>query len=301
MNFDFSLKPYYKLLTTLFNNEYNFYTFSSYLTNNFSLFTDNSLLAILRHDVDRIPQNSLRTAQIEHSLGIKGSYYFRVVPESYDLDIMIKIAELGHEIGYHYEDVDLVLKSSKQLRVMSNESKLKGDENGIKSAHSLQFTDHLIDLAYESFCKNLEMFRKNFDIKTICMHGSPRSKYDNKIIWSHRDANGKQYNYKDLGIIGEPYYDIDFNEFAYFTDTGRRWNGERFSIRDKVNSKYNFNFKSTQDIINNIEKLPNKVMFTIHPERWHNSTIPWVKELVWQNFKNVVKRVVVKKRVNSEQ
>ena len=98
------------------------------------------------------------------------------------------------------------------------------------------------------------MFRKNFDVKTICMHGSPRSKYDNRIIWS-------KYNYKDLGIIAEPYFDIDFNEFAYFTDTGRRWNGNKFSIRDKVKSKYNFDFKSTQDIINDIDKLPNKVMF----------------------------------------
>lgn len=33
--------------------------------------------------------------------------------------------------------------------------------------------DLLIELAYESFCKNFEMFRKNFDIKTICMHVSP--------------------------------------------------------------------------------------------------------------------------------
>jgi hypothetical protein len=147
----------------------------------------------------------------------------------------------------------------------------------------------LIDLAYESFCSNLEMFRKNFDIKTICMHGSPRSKYDNKLIWS-------KYNYKDLDIIGEPYYDVDFNEFAYFTDTGRCWNGHKFSIRDKVQSKYNFNFKTTQQIIDNLDKLPPKVMFTIHPERWHDKILPWTKELITQNLKNIVKRVMVKTR-----
>ena len=118
---------------------------------------------------------------------------------------------------------------------------------------------------------------------TIYMQGSPRSKYDNKIIWS-------KYNYKDLGIVGEPYFDIDFNEFAYFTDTGRRWNGHKFSIRDKVKSKYNFDFKTTQDIIDNIDKLPSKLMFTIHPERWTNQLIPWTKNLIIQNIKNVVKR-----------
>lgn len=100
----------------------------------------------------------------------------------------------------------------------------------------------------------------------------------------------KKYNYRDLGIIGEPYFDIDFNEFAYFTDTGRRWNNDKYNIRDKVESKYNFDFKNTQDIIDNVDKLPDKIMFTIHPERWTDDLFPWTKNLIVQNIKNVVKR-----------
>lgn len=148
--------------------------------------------------------------------------------------------------------------------------------------------ENLIDAAYESFCKNLEMLRKNFDIKTICMHGSPKSEYDNKLIWT-------KYDYKQLGIIGEPYLDIDWDEWAYLTDTGRRWNGHKVSVRDKVNSKYNFDFKTTHEIIANIDKLPDKVMFTIHPQRWNDKFLPWAKELVFQNVKNIVKRVLVKR------
>ena len=83
----------------------------------------------------------------------------------------------------------------------------------------------------------------------------------------------EKYNYRDIGLIGEPYYDLDFSEFAYFTDTGRRWNGNQVSVRDKVNSKYNFNLKTTNDIIDNIHKLPNKIMFTIHPQRWNDNSI----------------------------
>jgi hypothetical protein len=64
----------------------------------------------LRHDVDRSPNYALKTAQIEHDLGIRGSYYFRIVPESFDAGIIERIAELGHEIGYHYEDVDLAVR-----------------------------------------------------------------------------------------------------------------------------------------------------------------------------------------------
>ena len=75
------------------------------------------------------------------------------------------------------------------------------------------------------------------------MHGSPISKWDSRDIW-------KKYDYKKLGIIGEPYFDIDFNNVFYLTDTGRCWDGEKFSIRDKVNSSFNFSFHSTQQIIN---------------------------------------------------
>ena len=53
---------------------------------------------------------------------------------------------------------------------------------------------------------------------TIRMHGSPLSPFDNKIVW-------QKYNYRELEIIGDPYFDIDWNEFGYLTDTGRRWDG----------------------------------------------------------------------------
>ena len=60
---------------------------------------------ILRHDVDRKPENALVIAKIEKDAGIKASYYFRIVKESYDENIIKKIAEMGHEIGYHYENL----------------------------------------------------------------------------------------------------------------------------------------------------------------------------------------------------
>ena len=35
--------------------------------------------------------------------------------------------------------------------------------------------------------------------------------------------------------------------------------------------------------------LPDKIMIT-HPQRWDDRFIPWARELVWQNIKNVVKK-----------
>jgi hypothetical protein len=119
------------------------------------------------------------------------------------------------------------------------------------------------------------------------------SKYDSKDIWKH-------YSYKDLGIIGEPYFDMDFDDFFYLTDTGRCWNGHRVSVRDKMPQQKQWDkqglvFRTTTDIIKaaNQGKLPPKIMITVHPQRWTNSAAPWVKELVWQNVKNLVKKIIV--------
>lgn len=250
---DFQLSSLNTLLKTLLGRKYEFCSFRDYM----SFPQENTVL--LRHDVDLKPENSLATAKLEQALGIKGTYYFRIIPQTLKPDIIEEIADLGHEIGYHYEDMDLV--------------------------HAENLDQH-IDLAYESFCKNLDILRKIVPITTICMHGSPRAKYDNKIIWS-------KYNYCDLGLTGEPYFDIDFNGFLYLTDTGRRWNGDKVSVRDKVNSKYKFDLKTTQDVINAIPQFPNKIMITIHPQRWDDRFVPWFQELVLQNIKNAVKYYIV--------
>ena len=267
---DFTLNTYSALLKVLLR-EYKFLTFSNFIENKTVNSSSNDNVVILRHDVDRLPQNSLTTAKIENELGIKGTYYFRIVPESFDKEIIKQIADYGHEIGYHYEDIDLTIQNSK-FKIQNSSAK-----------------DKLIELAYESFCKNLETMREFANIKTICMHGSPLSKFDNKLLW-------EKFDYRKLGIIGEPYLDINWNEFGYLTDTGRRWDG--ISVRDKVKRNapaiINERFKSTYDIIDNIEKLPPKLMITVHPERWKDNLFSWSKQIVLQNVKNIVKRFIVK-------
>lgn len=252
---DFTLNIYKKLFEKLLQQGYQFITYSQWIELG-TQFLKSSPLCILRHDVDRLPMNSLITAKFEKSLDIKGSYYFRMIPAVFNESIIKEIESLGHEIGYHYETM-----------TTSN-----GD----------------IDKAYDEFQKNLAAFRKIANIKTICMHGSPLSKYDNRQLWT-------KFDYKKSGVIGEPYFDIDWNEFGYLTDTGRRWNGSEVSIRDKVDSEFKFNFKTTYDIIENIDQLPDKIMITIHPQRWSDNPILWLEELVMQNIKNIVKKIIVKK------
>ncbi|MFK5982659.1 MAG: hypothetical protein QM499_07080 [Flavobacteriaceae bacterium] len=258
---DFTITSYKSLLVSLQSNGYAFLTFEE------SLNSPLSKVSILRHDVDLLPQNSLRFAKIQSELGVKGSYYFRAVPESWDVSIIKEIADLGHEVGYHYENMDTC----------------KGD----------------VDKAWDDFRFHLNKLRKLVEVKTICMHGSPRSKFDNKELWN-------KYDYHSLEIIGEPYYDVNFEEVFYLTDTGRRWDGWKTSVRDKVPQqdqwvKQGLTFHSTQDIIDAVTagwtlsgaEVPNKIMFTMHPQRWTEGGFPWLKELVLQNIKNQVKKMMI--------
>jgi hypothetical protein len=264
---DFTLKIYRQLLVALQNKGYSFFAFEEYCLGEAS-----GKYVILRHDVDLRAGQSLATAKIEAALGIRASYYFRVVPQSNQPDIISAIAALGHEIGYHYEDMSL----------------FKGDA----------------DKALAHFQQQLAHFRQFYPVKTICMHGSPTSKYDNKDLW-------KTYNYRDYGIIGEPYFDVDFNKVFYLTDTGRMWDGDRYSVRDRVETRHatslqempasseqqvcKTNFHSTGEVIKGIEAnvLPSQIMITTHPQRWTDNKVEWLQELVMQRMKNVVKRLIV--------
>ena len=220
----------------------------------------------LRHDVDLKPGNSLRTAQIEAELGLYGIYYFRAVPESWDEDIIRQIAALGHEIGYHYESL----------------TTCNGD----------------IDAAYEDFKRNLASLRKLVPVRSACMHGSPRSPWDSKDIW-------RKYDYHALGIENEPYLDTDFSKVFYLTDTGRRWDGYKVSVRDKIPQYQDawtaagLTFHSTNDVIEGLQKgiIPKDLMVTVHPQRWNPFGPSWCKELLLQNAKNIVKRIIIRKKI----
>ena len=67
---DFSLDIYRELLETLQRQGYELVSYADYMKNQKPL-TPSQKLLILRHDVDAKPENSLRTAQIEHALGAK--------------------------------------------------------------------------------------------------------------------------------------------------------------------------------------------------------------------------------------
>lgn len=250
---DFTLHMYRTLLETLQQQGYELISYSDYCHRKAA-----GRFAILRHDVDARPENSLLTAQIEHSIGARATYYFRVGQESNRPEIIRAIAHLGHEIGYHYEDLALC----------------NGD----------------VVKAYEHFCTWLDYFRRYYAVETICMHGAPTNQYDGRTLWQH-------YDYKALGLVGEPYLDTDFNDLLYLTDTGRCWDGYKVSVRDKIpdhQDRWNaqgLSFHTTPQILAALreDRLPEHIMFTVHPQRWTNSSLQWWTERISQSIKNIIK------------
>ena len=262
---DFTLRTYRTLLEALEVAEYTFLTFERYCTLRQSDKPLPERFVVLRHDVDKRPAYAVRMAELEASMNIRASYYFRIVPESNVPECIKRIAALGHEIGYHYEDMSLCGGDSEK--------------------------------AYAHFVDSLAYFRQFYPVQTCCMHGAPMSQFDSRALW-------ESYNYKDERLIGEPYYDVDFSEVFYLTDTGRCWDGYRVSVRDKI-PKYQdlwtaagWVFHSTKDLLEGIESqsLPAKVMITTHPQRWTDSWLPWAMEWALQNAKNIVKAVLIRCR-----
>jgi hypothetical protein len=147
-----------------------------------------------------------------------------------------------------------------------------------------------VDKAYARFVRNVKKMRQVVDVRTITMHGSPMSRFDSKDMW-------RVYDYKKLGLIGEPQIDVDWSEMFYLTDTGRSWNG--VSRRDKVAERAlawkakGWVYEKTDDVIRALKEgsFPNCVMMTTHPQRWTDSWGEWLKELVVQRVKNFVKRI----------
>ncbi len=110
-----------------------------------------SKVLVLRHDVDTDPGTAARMWEIERSLDIRGSYYFRL--NTMDTALMRRIEEGGGEVGYHYEEVAAVAKR----RGLATRSEVLG----------------CLDLIRETFADNLRRLRERtgLPIRIVASHG----------------------------------------------------------------------------------------------------------------------------------
>lgn len=245
---DFTLKTYRSLLIAFRRAGYEFITFEEYCS---GAAAGLERVVVMRHDVDELAKNALKMSIIERDLGIHATYFFRIVKQSNNPEIIKKIRDNGHEIGYHYED--------------------------------LSICEGNYENALDSFKTNIEYFRRYYPVKSICMHGSSSSKYDNRSLWN-------KYDYKEFGILGEPYLSIDFKKMYYVTDTGYAWDGGKYAVRDVVVNNFGLKYHSSQEIIDAINKgeFPKQLMMLAHT-LWTDNNFQWCYLHSREFFRNKVK------------
>ena len=220
----------------------------------------NGKVCILRHDVDRISKYILEIASLERDKQLSATYYFPSKIVKRNSVLIKEISDMGHEVGYHYNELSL------------------------SRGHPQKATQLLHE--------NIKLLREIASVNTICMDGRPLNLWDNRDLWKHID-------YKNLGISGEIYLDLNYNEFAYYSDTGRKWDNENINVRDKVITDqkwpvYNTTFDMLLALQDNT--FPEKVVLNIHPEHWTDNNFDWTKKLIWQNTKNIIKYFLIKLR-----
>lgn len=246
---DFTYDVYKKLIRSATENNYEFLKVKEYLSR------ENlpEKFIIMRHDVDRKPKNAIDFARIEADLDIYTSYYFRASKNTFRPNIIKKISKLGHEIGYHYEDVDQERGNTKE--------------------------------ALNSFSYNLNKFRKYVNIETVSMHGNPLTPYDNRDLWGRA-------NFNDYNLLGEVYLSVDFTEVVYFSDTNRTWFDKKTIVNDnpRGQSVKPEQINSTFDLIDLIERNRfSRIYLLSHPNRWAATYFEWLEEATKDNVINAGK------------
>ena len=185
------LCEYNELLHLLMSNAYAFLTireFASRLIRSTSDFRGR--IALLRHDVDSDLKTARAMFELEHKLGIRSTYYFRL--RTIDIPFMRELEKHGSEAGYHYEEIATFAKW-RGIRTREGVSRRMSEVQGL-------------------FQANLDRLRHQtgLPIRTIAAHGD----FVNRVLQMTNaellDANVR----KNASIEAEAYDDAIESQFS---------------------------------------------------------------------------------------
>ncbi len=206
---------------------------------------------VLRHDVDRRPANAVAMARMEAEKEIRATYYFRIIPQTFKPPMIKEIADLGHEIGYHYEDF-----------------------------HKARYDPVR---AFDMFQNHVQELRAITPVSTIAMHGSPLAKFNNMKLWDFHDYG--EVDVKDCILS------YDWSDYAFFTDTGRSFGESRANLRDRIGGQSFPEISTSLELAAFLHgsRWP-KVQLSTHPERWNPAGGTWLLQLGQDLAVNAIKR-----------
>jgi hypothetical protein len=194
-------------------------------------------------------------ARLEAARDVASTYYVRTVEETFHPALIRRIAALGHEVGYHYEDMD----------------RADGD----------------VAAARRSFAQHLARMRDVTDVDTVCMHGNPLTAYDNRDMW------GDDPDFAAHDLLGEAYLSMDFADVTYFSDTGRTWRDGYLKVKDHTmgTGEKAVEASTTGDLVDLFRSgTVDRACLLVHPDRWADSYPEHIANKLRDGAVNVVKR-----------
>jgi hypothetical protein len=245
---DFTLEKYESIARAALNAGYKILPVSDWA----DMPESQRLGIMMRHDVDRHPENALAMARLEHRLGVRSTYYFRILPCAFVPSIIKEIAGLGHEIGYHYEDWHLAKRDPAQAITL--------------------FKTHLARL------------RELAPVRSIAMHGSPLSRENNMNIWNH-------HSYADCGV-NDAILSFDYSGYVFFTDSGRTFGPSSANLRDYLGDAQTVpDVSASDELAAWLSRRPaERVQINVHPERWNSPGPAWARQWAVDMAANAAKR-----------
>ena len=234
----------------------------------------------IRHDVDYFPMRALALATIEAERRVAVTYYFRRRFFASNLDLIRKVASLGHQIGYHYEEVDTHQKAPNM--------QVARDAAGF-------FIGALLDID-----------RQGFPIRSVCAHGNPLTDVDNRqVVHLVRDSQYLDHlaftfdraEVKEKisdRLIGDASIDVTGADFdLYIPDTGRF--NPRYNLKDRIDDCPIAGLSNLDDFAAILRDPKNRrIYMNLHPDRWSGDMATWLFDFTFDTAKNLVKRLIGK-------
>lgn len=276
----FTYESYRRLLETITRNGYAIHGIEAILAARAAGTLPDGNYVAIRHDVDYFPDRAKAIAEIEAERRISTTYYIRRRFFDTNLDMVRTIAGLGHQVGYHYEEVDTHQKAP-NLQVGR-------DALGF-------FIGALLDID-----------RFGFHIRSICAHGNPMTDVDNRqVVHLLRDPEvldhlAFTYDRDEIRtkiierLIGDASIDITGRDFdLYIPDTGRF--NPRFNLKDRIDDCAIAGLKNLDDLDRLLkDSAHRRIYMNMHPDRWSGDPVTWLFDWSLDTVKNLLKAVLGK-------
>jgi hypothetical protein len=276
----FTYESYRRLLETIAGNGYAVHGIEDILAARAAGTLPDGNYVAIRHDVDYFPDRAKAIAEIEAERRITTTYYIRRRFFDTNLDLVRTIAGLGHQVGYHYEEVDTHQKAP-NLQVGR-------DALGF-------FIGALLDID-----------RLGFHIRSICAHGNPMTDVDNRqVVHLLRDPEvldhlAFTYDRDEIRtkiierLIGDASIDITGRDFdLYIPDTGRF--NPRFNLKDRIDDCAIAGLRSLDDLDRLLKDgAHRRIYMNMHPDRWSGDPVTWLFDWSLDTVKNILKAILGK-------